>query len=674
MSQNETKQNIIKTSFLQLVKELDANIFICILKYITWIEWQKLCTTNHLLNNFIKNKENYNMIRKVLNMPIINCTNLSKYINMFDESKNKADQIKRKSFAIQIDNRHIISNTRKNSFNIVVDASGSTKTFEGSKSRYEWFCDAIKNIPFENIKNLNKIQITFFDDTIQKQYIFSLDEFNSYKQEEDNELSGQNPFGGGTILYHTINITEQNLLTYASNDRIISLILTDGETSEGYNNGFSFLSYGNNSLQQSQKYLYNRSCTRIFVGVGTLDKKVGNCGSAVFIPSGDKLNMFINTIINLANKVTITQLKIQIDDSILQNKFFHEYCDEKKICDVIDNIPTKKLPCLEEGTISTNCFTLQLNEEFQILNPKEKFELLNALRQKKIFYFKKYDNENFWNKLKNIKICKDIKKEKIINFKISYFVNGYKYNEILSHKLNFNFSCKDNPLTSNIPESEIINAIQNELLKTGNMNEIIEFGMQQDQSSQAYQMSQALHQTPSNLRQSSAAAFQAAAGMPSLQRQTSQATQAEDNYSDSDDDNFNTPMVNRFSTAPTSNSLGITFGAAAQVLAGHDRIIDSLRQSTSIPPGAPRLNRSLAQDFSDDDDDDDDYQVLFGNTNRNLFHNENDLEQQRIENNRMEFDCLPKAVGSKRTRALDLAGDNENTRPKKKKRNKSNEV
>ena len=40
----------------------------------------------------------------------------------------------------------------------------------------------------------------------------------------------------------------------------------------------------------------------------------------------------------------------------------------------------------------------------------------------------------------------------------------------------------------------------------------------------------------------------------------------------------------------------------------------------------------------------------------------------------MEFDCLPKAVGSKRTRALDLAGDNENTRPKKKKRNKSNEV
>ena len=65
MSQNETKQNIIKTSFLQLVKELDANIFICILKYVTWIEWQKLCTTNHLLNNFIKNKENYNMIRKL---------------------------------------------------------------------------------------------------------------------------------------------------------------------------------------------------------------------------------------------------------------------------------------------------------------------------------------------------------------------------------------------------------------------------------------------------------------------------------------------------------------------------------------------------------------------------------------------------------------------------------
>ena len=32
---------------------------------------------------------------------------------MFDESKNKADQIKRKSFAIQIDNRHIISNTKK---------------------------------------------------------------------------------------------------------------------------------------------------------------------------------------------------------------------------------------------------------------------------------------------------------------------------------------------------------------------------------------------------------------------------------------------------------------------------------------------------------------------------------------------------------------------------------
>ena len=58
----------------------------------------------------------------------------------------------------------------------------------------------------------------------------------------------------------------------------------------------------------------------------------------------------------------------------------------KKICNVIDNIPTKKLPCLEEGTISTNCFTLQLNEEFQILNPKEKFELLNALRQKNILF------------------------------------------------------------------------------------------------------------------------------------------------------------------------------------------------------------------------------------------------------------------------------------------------
>ena len=682
MSACETKkQKQEKLTFLKLQDRVDARIFIHLLKYSKWNEWQKLATTNKCLNRFVKN--NYDIIRKILNMPIIKSINFSKFINMFDNSTNKANQIKRKSFAIQIDNRHLSLDKNKTSINLLIDASGSTKTLEGQKSRYEWFCEAIKNIPFENIKDLNIIQLTFFDDTIKKQYIFKLSEFISYKEQQDNELSGQNPFGGGTVLYSSIMQSENNLKFITNGDKIISLVLTDGETSEGYNNGFSFISNNSNDLQNTLKSLYDKSCTRIFVGVGSLDKKVGNCGSAVFIPTGDKLNQFFNTIIDLANNINLTQLKIECNDDILKSSFYNEYTsdEEKEEVKVINNIPVKKLPCLEKATISNNCITLELSDEFQILNNKEKFELLNALRQNKVFYYKKYDNKNFWRKLQNIKICKLIKTNSLINFKISYFVNGKKYTEILTHRLDFNFSSNDNPFISKIPESDIITSIQNELLKIGNINEVIEFGRLQDHTSHAYQMSQALQQTPSNLRHASAAAIQASSGMPSLQRQTSAATQDVYSDSDSDDDLHTPPLVNRFSTAPASNDFGIVYGSAAAAISGnlYNNTTMSFRQSTAqVPrisrvPRAPIINRSLAQYFSDEDDDVVDEQFLFGNTNRNLFNNENDNELLRIESNRMRFNYLPKGKSSKRTRALDLAGDTD-TREKKKRKHPSNEV
>jgi len=683
MTQNTTQ------FFLMIAEKMDTIYF---LKFITWSEWKKLSCTNTFLNKFITN--NYKLIRKFLNMPIINCFLLSQHINLFNNSDDIKTKVKSKSFAIEIDNKFITSTNKKISINIVIDTSGSTKTMEGNKTRYEWFCDAVKQIPFEKINNLNLIQISFFDNNIRQQYRFTLPEYKIY-METENELSGPNPFGGGTILYNSILKSEETLISYTQNkDHIISLILTDGETTEVTMSGFTFTTNNNENiaqphLQNTFKNMYEKSCTRIFIGVGALDKKVGKCGSAMFISSGDKLNKFIKPIVDLSNNINITQFKIEcINDSLLKKQLLDEYSEnvnDTKEFDVIDKIDNIRLPCIEPNTISTTCITLKLKEGFKKLNQKEKFELMNAIRENKTFLHKDYDQHNFWRKLKNIKKCETIKEDIIIDFQVSYFVNGIKYKEIISHKLKLNFSNDNNPLLPLTIEQEksIINAIQNELLKTGNMDTVIEFGMQQDRTSQAYQMSQALHQTPSSLRQCSAAAYQAATAMPTLLRQQSQAVNDSDSDSDSDDNQYTPPLVNRYSTAPAYNfqnttNLGVITGAAATALSrsGHNQLRQSsnlgfnLRQNAQ----APQIQRAFAQDFSDLEYDSNDDEFLFDmNVNRNLFHDENDREQQRLENNRTNFYYLPKGTGSKRTRALDLAGDT-NSRPKKQRRTKSNEI
>jgi len=649
-------------TFMSTIQKTDT---INSLKFLNWNQWVRLTHINKWLQSFIR--DNYKLIRKFLNMPIINSFSLSHHINLFDNSNDLKTKVKSKSFVIEIDNNYIVKDNQKISLNIVIDTSGSTKAMEGAKTRYEWFCDAVKQIPFEKINNLNLIQLSFFDNTIKKQYIFTLAEYKIY-METENELSGPNPFGGGTILYNSILESEETLISHVHNNKIISLILTDGETLEKQNSITTF-STNYNNYNLTLQNLSKKSCTRIFIGVGALDKEVGKCGSAIFIPSGEKLNQFIKPIIDLSNNINITQFKIEcINNSLLKKNLLEEYSEDSiQEVNVISQINDVKLPCIEPNTLSTNCITLKLNNGFEKLNPNEKFELMNAIRENKTFHYKDYNEDNFWTKLKNIKKCETIKENIIIHLQVSYFVNGIKYKEIISHRLKLNFSNDKNPLISLKTEKEtaIVNAIQNELLKTGNMNNVIEFGMQQDITSQAYQMSQALHQTPTSLRQSSAAAFTAAAAMPTLQRQTSQAV----NDSDSDDDQYMPPMVNRLSTAPNNTIFGMITGAAAAAVSGHSHSRSGLRQSAR----APRLSRALAQDFNDSDSDSDGF--LFGtNVNRNLFHDENDKEIQRIDNNHYEFNCLPRvSTRSNRIHALDLEG-NDNPRPKKQRRIKSNEI
>ena len=650
-------------TFMSTIQNTDT---IYALKFINWNQWMMLTNVNKWFQSFIR--DNYRLIRKFLNMPMINCFSLSEHINLFDNSDDLKTKVKSKSFVIEIDNKYIVNDDQKISLNIVIDTSGSTKTKEGAKTRYEWFCDAVKQIPFEKINNLNLIQISFFDNTIKKQYRFTLAEYKIY-METENELSGPNPFGGGTMLYISILKSEETLISHVQNDKIISLILTDGETLEKQSSISTFSSNRNNYNLTLQN-LSEKSCTRIFIGVGALDKEVGKCGSAIFIPSGEKLNQFIKPIIDLSNNINITQFKIEcMNDSLLKKELLDEYSEDEIIeVNIISQINDIKLPCIEPKTVSTTCITLKLNKGLEKLNPNEKFGLMNAIRENKTFVHKEYDQDNFWRKLQNIKTCENIKENIIIHFQVSYFVNGIKYKEIISHRLKLNFSNDINPLLPLTIEKEkaIVNAIQNELLKTGNMNNVIEFGMQQDRTSQAYQMSQALHQTPTSLRQSSAAAFTAAAAMPTLQRQTSQAV----NDSDSDDDQYVPPMVNRLSTAPNNTNFGMITGAAAAAISGYSHSRRGLRQSAEPgAPRAPRLSRALAQDLNDDSE------FLFDTSpNRNLFHNENDKEIQRLENNHYEFNSLSRVITrSNKIHALDLEGC-ENPRPKKQRRIKSNEI
>ena len=243
-------------TFMSTIQNTDT---IYALKFLNWDHWMMLTNVNKWFQSFIR--DNYRLIRKFLNMPMINCFSLSEHINLFDNSDDLKTKVKSKSFVIEIDNKYIVNDDQKISLNIVIDTSGSTKTKEGAKTRYEWFCDAVKQIPFEKINNLNLIQISFFDNIIRKQYRFTLAEYKIY-METENELSGPNPFGGGTMLYISILKSEETLISHVQNDKIISLILTDGETLEKQSSISTFSSNRNNYNLTLQN-LSEKSCTRI---------------------------------------------------------------------------------------------------------------------------------------------------------------------------------------------------------------------------------------------------------------------------------------------------------------------------------------------------------------------------------------------------------------------------